>query len=238
MDGAQDATPLVARRDDAAATQPLAADLELGLDQRDDVAAVGNQGPNRRERNGKRDEAEVAHDQVESPAEGAGVDVPDVGARQVDDPGVVSQPRRQLTVADVECGHLAGSVLEQDLREASGTRADVEAASARDVDRPQLQGMQQLERRSTDPAVDLAGQRDDGGIRDLVAGLAHDPLVDENDPVADELTGLAPRSGEAASHECSVEAAAGHAPPRSLRRDWRAARARSPSSIRWASGAS
>ena len=60
---------------------------------------------------------------------------------------------------------------------------------------------------------------------------------DENDAVTDQLSGLGPRSGEAAGDQGSVEAAAGHAPPRSLRRDWRAARARSPDSIRSARGA-
>ena len=95
--------------------QALPADLELGFDQYDEVAAVGDQWPNRRERNGGRDEAEVAHDEIERPAERPGVDVADVGARQVDDSRIERQPRRRLTVADVERRHLAGSVFEQDL---------------------------------------------------------------------------------------------------------------------------
>ena len=71
-----------------------------------------------------------------APTESRGVDVPDVGAGQVEHPRVGGDRLDELVVADVECRDVSRPSLEEHLGEPARARPDVEAASTLDVDRP------------------------------------------------------------------------------------------------------
>ena len=65
-------------------------------------------------------------------------------ALEHDDAGVVPQPRVELPVADVERDHARRAALEQDVGEAAGRRADVEAVEARGVDAEHVERVREL----------------------------------------------------------------------------------------------
>src|SRR5690606_18880255 len=131
VDVTKHAVALVAGRHHAAAAGPLATHLELRLDEADEGTVVRNERPDRRQGHGQGEEAEVADDDVEPPPERGGIELPDVGALEVDDPGILGDRRGELSVPDIEGRHLPRSVLEEDLCETPGARPDVEASPAR-----------------------------------------------------------------------------------------------------------
>ncbi len=219
-DLAKDASALGHRRHDAATSQPLPADLELWLDEHDEVALVAHERVHRWEHEGEGDEAQIGDDHVEATAQVIRVDVADVGGGQISDAGIGRHLGGELVVADVKGGHVSRPVLEEHLGEAPRARADVQAAPSLYVDRPALQGMEELECRPPHPLLRLVAQLDGRLGGDGSRGLGRRAPVDAHRARVEKLARLGARAHEAASHQLGIEPAWGHAPPRSLSLLW------------------
>ena len=87
---------------------------------------------------------------------------------------VVAEPLVQLPVADVERDHARGAALEEDVGEAAGRRADVEAVEPGRVDAERVERVRELVPAARDVrrrALDLERDR----LVDLLAGLRRGP---------------------------------------------------------------
>ena len=112
---------------DAALADPVLADLELRLDHQHQVAVSARDAEQRVEHQRQRDERQVAHHEVDRPADPSGVEVADVGAVVDDAPAASCRERPgQLPVADVHRDHLRGA-----RRSSTSVKPPVDAPASR-----------------------------------------------------------------------------------------------------------
>ena len=133
---------------------PLRAELELRLDQRQQLAPGRHAGRERRQHLGERDERDVGGHQAGLERQLGGVEVAGVAALDHLDPRVVAQAPVELAAGDVERDHPRRAALEQAVGEAAGRSADVEAVAARRVDAERVERVREL-----DPAARDEGRR-------------------------------------------------------------------------------
>ena len=117
---------------DDAVVGPALARLELRLDQRDDRAARRERRRDRGEDLVERDERDVDRSRARpAPAASSRVSAPGVGALHRDDARVAAERLGELAAAHVESVDAGRAALQQDVGEAAGRGADVEADEAR-----------------------------------------------------------------------------------------------------------
>ena len=139
--------PRVDRRiADDAMDRPAAAGLELRLDEGDDHVAARARasaatGPST---SAERDERHVDRDEADRLGERRGGQGPGVRPLHRDDPRIAAQRLGELAAPDVEGVDAARAALQQDVGEAAGRRADVEADAARRVDLERIERGGQL----------------------------------------------------------------------------------------------
>ena len=130
--GAQRGAPRLGVAHHAAAAHVLAAGLELRLDHRERVEALGGARQHGREHLAQRDEADVEHDQVGRVGQLRRLQRAGVGALDHRHPRVLAQRPVELAVGDVERDDVLRARLQQAVREPAGRGADVEAAPPRE----------------------------------------------------------------------------------------------------------
>ena len=193
--------------DDAVLAETSATDLELWLDEHDDITAALDERGDRAEHERERDEGEVTDDEVER-AEVIRTDVADGGAAALGDPRVLTQQPHQLPMADVERGDVACSTAEEDLGEAPGRGAHVEADAVPGREPllgPQGEGVVELVCRSPHPPRSGGENLHVRRVVDRGGRLPRHPPGHRNRPGFDELACLAPRAGQASADELGVE---------------------------------
>jgi hypothetical protein len=94
-----------------------------------------------------------------------------------DDARILSQPPVQLTMTHVERDDARGAALQQDICEATGRRADIEAFAAGDGDLKSLERMRELQATAADVRVIRGHERDICGVVHGGARLGHRPPV-------------------------------------------------------------
>ena len=205
---------------DDAVIRPAAARLELRLDERHDVSPMGERGDHRREDELERDERDVdrgKRDRLGKRRRGQGARV---RALHRDDARVASQRFGELPASHVESVDAGRTALQEDVGEAAGRGADVEAHEPARVDPEGIERGGELVAAPADEGLGLV-HIDVGGRRDQVAGLAvvtggvalpHPDLAGQH-----ERLRAAARLDQPALHEQLVEA-----DPRGLRSGRRA----------------
>ena len=129
---------------DDAARRAAAAGLELGLDERDDLAAGIQAADDRRQDEAQRDEADVDDRERDRLAEERRREVAGVRPLPADDARIAAQRVGKLAAAHVDRVHAHRAALEQGVGEAAGRRADVEADTAGRVDAERVERARQL----------------------------------------------------------------------------------------------
>jgi len=131
-----------------------------------------------------------------------------IGLLQRHDLGPAAQARMQLVAADVDREDAARAAREQDLSEAAGRSADIEADTIADVDREPIERVRELDAAARDPGERGLGRdrRIDG---DLLGGLAHGGAVGGDAAGRDGGLGLGAAVEEAARDQEQVGALAG-----------------------------
>ena len=167
-----------------------AADLELRLDERDDVAADGRVegGGGRRQHLRERDERDVDDGQAHGFREGAGRQAAGVRPFERDDPRVGAKLFGKLSATHVESIDTGRAALQQHVREPAGRRADVQADEPGRVDPERVERGGELVAAAADVRLRL-GHRDRHAAIDEVAGLPVEPggvAVAHADPPAEE----------------------------------------------------
>ena len=156
---------------DDAVVRAAAAGFELWLDERDDLAAGAERGGDRRQDEVQRDERDVDRGQADGLGQRGRGQRPGVRALHRDDAWVAAQRLGELGATDVEGVHAGRAALEQDVREAAGRGADVEADQPGRVDPERVERGGELVAASAD--VGLGRVDADGGRRvDQVARFA------------------------------------------------------------------
>ena len=122
----------------------------------------------------ERDERDVDDGEVDGLAEGLAGQVPGVRPVVDDDPRVAGDRVRQLTPPDVDGVDAGRAALEQDVGEAAGRRAGVEADEPRRVDAERVERGGELVAAAADVRVALH-DRDRDVRLDEVAGLPVEP---------------------------------------------------------------
>src|SRR5262252_10580292 len=126
-------------------------DLELRLDERDHAAARRRQRERRRQHMLERNEAHVDRDEVGLPIEPRRIERTDVGLLERDDLGPRTQPGMQLIATDIDRVDASRAAFDQDLGEAAGRGADVEAHLAGDVECQTVERMRELDAAARHP---------------------------------------------------------------------------------------
>ena len=103
------------------------AGLELRLDQRQQVGRRLRQRERRRQHELERDEARIDGDEVGPLRQQRRIEAADVGILERHDLGAAAQARMQLAAPDIDRVDPPGAAREQDLGEAAGRGADIEA---------------------------------------------------------------------------------------------------------------
>src|SRR5581483_7762356 len=151
-----------------------------------------------RQRDANRDERHVADDELRR--EGQLAHLARVRLLEDDDALVGAQPLVQLMAADVERDHARRAALEEDVGEAAGRGADVEAVEARRVDAEQVEPVRELLAAARD-VLRTAVDRELDVLVDLLARL----VVPGHAARHHERLRLRARLGEAALDEDDVE---------------------------------
>ena len=149
---------------------------------------------------------------------------------------VLPQPPRQLAVADVDRDHLARPVPQQDVGEAAGRGARVQAAPARDHQAPGLERRQrpgQLVPTARDVVLTTRDRRvsrhHQGHVgRHRGRRLGGRCAGHRHPPVGDQLGGVVARTRQAPAHQLGVQARGGAGDPCGTVRPGRPARRRGP----------
>ncbi len=193
---------------DALLEMAALADLELRLDQRDELRARGRERERRGQHRLERDEAHVDGDNLWHRVEPGGIERPNVRLLQRHHLGPAAQARMQLVAADVDREDAARAAREQDLGEAAGRGADIEADATRDVDRQPVERMGELDPAARDPGKGGLG-RERGIDRDRLGGFAHGRAVGGDVAGRDGGLRLGAAVEQAARHQQKVGPLAG-----------------------------
>ena len=183
---------------DAALAHVRARRFELRLHEHDRLPPRRAQPQDGRKREPHRDEGDVTDGELRRERELAeGARVRPLEHRHA---RVVAETRMELAVADVERDHARGAAPEQDVGEAAGRRADVDAAQPRGIDAEEVEPVRELLPAARDV---LRPTLDDelGVVRHLLAGL----VVAANEPGHHERLCLGARLREPTLDEHDVE---------------------------------
>ena len=186
---------------------PVLAHLELGLDHEQEVGVVGRGAQQRFEDQGQGDEGQIAHDQLRGGGDDLGIQCADVGAVQGGDAGVGAQRPGQLAVADVDGHDVLSTAAQEDVGEAAGRGAGVQAAASLDAGcqaaaAQRIQRAGELVGTAGDVVVSGGHQDLDGlGRVDLTGGFGDDLAVEGDVTVGDERGGVGAGAGQPAAHE-------------------------------------
>jgi site-specific DNA recombinase len=186
--------------DDAALSDIFPLQLELGLDEADDGAALLQHAEGGGEDLGKGDEREVHDDEADLLAEGGDFQAAGVELLLHDDAGVSAELVDELVGADIDGVDLGRAVLEQAVREAAGGGADIEAGPALRRDAEGGEGALHLQAAATDVfrfLLDLQW----GILRKLGARLVHEPVAGADLAGQDQALGLLAGLAESAGDE-------------------------------------
>ena len=174
----QRSPPVVGRAHHAAAAHALAADLELGLDQGEQVEPLGRRAHHRGQHLGQRDERHVDHHQVGRLRQLSRLELPRVAPLDHGHPRVLAQPPAQLAVSYVQRGDAGSTALQQAVGESARRGAHVQAGSAGGVDPEGVERVGELDaaaadvgRRGLDLDRDVVGHQLPG----LAAGRRSEP---------------------------------------------------------------
>jgi hypothetical protein len=193
------------------------ADLELGLHESDDRAtgrpgAVPEGRGDRTQHESQRDEGNVDHSEVDRLAQGLRRQVPGVQPIVDDDPRIAGDPVGELAAPDIDRVDPGRAALQQDIAEAAGRGASVEADPAGRIDPERIEGRGELATAPTDIRIPL-DERDREPTVDQVARLAIGPrgvALPGPDPAGeDQRLGSGARLGQATLDEELVQALAG-----------------------------
>ena len=162
--------------------------LELRLDQRDEPRLGGGQRQHARQHQTQRNEADVADDRRRRRFEEIGGEIARVASFVNDHAPIRAQSRRELAVADVDGGDPARAARQQNVGEAAGRSADVEAIAAARIEPERVERRLQLDAAARGPG--MGGARlDERAGSDAFGRLAQDDAVDRHQPRADRRLG-------------------------------------------------
>ena len=162
----------------------LASGLELGLNERDDTAAVREGADDWRQNQAQRDEGDIARREGGDERQVLGLHEAGVEALAPPDARIVLELLVELVVADIDGGHARRPVLEEAVGEAARRSADVEAVEPFHREAEVDEGPFELLAAATHEAG-FRGERDLGvlgeGVARLCRGLAvHAHFASEN----------------------------------------------------------
>ena len=176
---------------DAAAADPLAARLELRLDQRGDGRLFGELRRHRRQDQPQTDEADIDGGQTRRGPDRARGKGADVGALQTGHPWVGAQGGVELVAADIDGVDMGGIPPQQHVGEAAGRSADIEAGQAGGVEAEGVERRRELETAAGD--VGVGGRGLDPRIRaDRVRGTCDEAAVGPDQAGLDRRPRLRP----------------------------------------------
>ena len=196
----------------AALADPALADLELGLDQRDQAGAGPGQRQGRRQHHLEADETGIADHEIDRIGDQPGVQAAGIGLFHHRDPGIGAQFPGQLAMADIDRIDPGRPPGQQDIGKAAGGGADIDGGQAGRIDGEFGQALFELQPPARDPGVRLALHFQRQILGDLVAGLVEAPGAGEDLAGHDDGLGLGPAFGQAPVDQQLIEADLGHAP--------------------------
>jgi hypothetical protein len=156
----------------------------------------------------QRDEGEIADDQVDATADRRCVEVTNVGALQIRDAPIGSQPLMELAVADVDRDDVDCATLEQAIGETTRRRSGVERASSGHVDAKRVECVVELEAAAPDEASRRCGDVHLVSGRDLARRLLGHCAIDQHAVLVDEVLRRGTAVDQAAPNQVDVEPAA------------------------------
>jgi hypothetical protein len=165
----------VARIADDAPADPLAAELELRLDHRQQLAAGREAAGDGRQDLGQRDEGDVDRRQAGGEGQVGGRELAGVEPLDHGHARILAHAQVDLAVGDVDRGDPGGAALQQAVGEAAGGGADVEAVAARDVDAERLERVLELDPPAGDEARRLSSLRSASGSTSWLGRSATGP---------------------------------------------------------------
>ena len=165
-------------------TRSAAAELELRLDEADEPRPLARELQHMRQHEPLRNEAHVDDDRVRRFAEHLRRERARVEAFERADARVGREARIELSVADIDGDDLRRAAREQDVGEASGRGADVEADEARRIEREGVERGGELDPAARRPGVGRLGF-DRRVARDLFRGLLERDAADADEPGRD-----------------------------------------------------
>ena len=194
--------------DDAALADRVAAELELGLDERHHLRAGGRQAQTPGSTSTQRDEGEVEGDQRGRRARER-LEQPQVGAVEDHHPRVAGQARVELAPAHVDRVHLSRAAGEEHVGEAAGGGPGVERHPSRRVHPEGVETTGELHPGSAGEGMVPAEHPQRAGLPHLLGRARRPGAVDLDQTGGDQALGPLPGGGEPALHQTQVEAAAG-----------------------------
>ena len=205
-------TPSHARSSAASLRDPAfdeigAAELELRLDEADEPRPLAGELQHMRQHKPLRNEAHIDDDRVWRFAERLRRERARVDAFERADARVRREARIELSVADIDGDDLRRAAREQDVGEASGRGADVEADEARRIEREGVERGGKLDPAARRPGVGRLGF-DRRVARNLFRGLLERDPADADQPGRDRGLRAGPARKEAALDENDVRALA------------------------------
>src|SRR2546427_3884372 len=127
-----------------------AAGFELGLDERNHVAAWPQDRRHHGQDLAERDERDVDDDEVDRAGQVAGREVARIEALDDDHARIVSKRPVELAVADVERDHAQRAALDEGVGETAGRGADVERLASLDLNAKRVERMSELDASTAD----------------------------------------------------------------------------------------
>ena len=190
----------------AALADLLPPGLELRLDQGDQPGA-GRGKPQPGGQHGfEADEAGVADDGAGRVRDQVAVQMPGIGFFQHDHARIGAQFPGELAVADIDGIDPRCAMVEQDIGEAAGRGADIEADPPGRIDAETLDAVGQLQAAARNPGMVAPAHRQRAVVRHRGARLVDPPLAVEHRAGHDQRLGLAARVCHAAIHQQLVHA--------------------------------
>src|SRR5918998_1255984 len=141
--------------DEAAAAYQIRSRLELGLDEDERLPQRGRRGEQRPQRDPERDKREVGHQKIGGKGQILAPQMPHVCPLEYSDLLVLAQRPVELAVPDVHGDHPPRPALEEDVREAAGRCAGIQARPSLDVYPKIVEGSVEFLPRPGDETVTL-----------------------------------------------------------------------------------
>jgi hypothetical protein len=188
---------------DAALTEQLTPDLELGLDQHQQSALGRGDSDDRVQHGGQGDEREVGDHEVDRPPYLPKIQIAHVRLFPDPDSWIIAERGGELAGADVDRDDLGGTTLEQHLGEATGRGAGVQRPAGHlKIEIVERAG--QLVSAAGDIAID--NDLDQVRRLDPLGRPGHHVVVNSDQTGIDHVLSVAPGADQPAVHELAVQA--------------------------------